>query len=116
MPRLGDLERAVMEVLWSGDQPLTAKAIGDAIGADHAITTVLTVLSRLERKGVVARERAGRAHSYRAVATREDHIAGLMHEALGGAGDTEAALSRFVSAASPEETEALRRALARLSE
>jgi predicted transcriptional regulator len=112
---LGELERAVMNVLWSSPQPLTAKAIGDAVGADHAVTTVLTVLSRLERKGVVERERAGRAHSYRAVASREDYVAELMREALGTAADTDAALARFVSAASPAETAALRRALNRLT-
>jgi predicted transcriptional regulator len=113
VPRLGELERAVMNVLWSSPQSLTAKAIGAAVGADHAVTTVLTVLSRLERKGVVERERAGRAHSYRAVASREDHVADLMREALGTAADTDAALARFVSAASPDETAALRRALSR---
>jgi predicted transcriptional regulator len=113
--RLGELERAVMNVLWASPQSLTAKAIGAEVGGDHAVTTVLTVLSRLERKGVVQRERSGRAHSYRAVASREDHVAELMREALGTAADTDAALARFVSAASPAETAALRRALNRLT-
>ena len=102
-----------MNVLWASPQPLTAKAIGTEVGADHAVTTVLTVLSRLERKGVVVRERSARAHSYRAAASREDHVAELMREALGTAVDTDAALARFVSAASPAETAALRRALSR---
>lgn len=100
-----------MNVLWAAAEPLTAKAIGDAVGADHAVTTVLTVLSRLERKGVVARAKDGRAHTYRAAASREDHVADLMREALGTASDTDAALARFVSHASPAETAALRRAL-----
>jgi predicted transcriptional regulator len=94
---------------------MAAKAIGAAVGADHAVTTVLTVLSRLERKGVVTRERNGRAHAYRAAASREDHVAELMREALGSAADTDAALARFVSAASPAEAAALRRALEKLS-
>lgn len=104
-----------MNVLWAAPEPLPAKAIGAAVGADHAVTTVLTVLSRLERKGVVKRERAGRAHTYRAAASREDHVAELMREALGTAADTGAALARFVSHASPDEAAALRRALDRLS-
>ncbi len=134
MPRLGDLERAVMEALWSADVPLTAKEIVAALGdrgqraesssdaaADRggdgalAVTTVLTVLSRLERKGVVRRQRAGRAHTYRATASREDHVAELMREALGAAPDRDAALARFVSAASPDEADALRRALRALT-
>jgi predicted transcriptional regulator len=113
MPRLGDLERAVMEVLWAASGPLTAKDIGDALGGDRAlaVTTVLTILSRLEGKGVVIRDRDGRAHTYRAASSREDHIAALMREALGTTPDPGAALARFVSAATPQEAEALRRAL-----
>lgn len=103
-----------MNVLWAAPEPMPAKAIGDAVGADHAITTVLTVLSRLERKGVVERQRVGRAHTYRAAASREDHVADLMREALGTANDTDAALARFVRGASPEEAKALRRALENL--
>lgn len=102
-----------MNVLWAASSPLPAKEIGALVGADHAVTTVLTVLSRLERKGVVERLREGRAHTYRAIASREDHVAELMREALGTASDTDAALARFVSAASPEEAAALRRALSR---
>lgn len=114
MPRLGDLERAVMEVLWAAPTPLTARAVGDALGdRTLAVTTVLTVLSRLERKEVVVRQRDGRAHTYAAVASREDHVAELMHEALGTAGDRDAALARFVRGASRDEAEVLRRALQR---
>jgi predicted transcriptional regulator len=104
-----------MNVLWAAPGPMPAKAIGDAVGADHAVTTVLTVLSRLERKGVVKRERNGRAHTYRPAASREDHVADLMREALGTANDTDAALARFVRRATPEETTALRRALENLT-
>jgi predicted transcriptional regulator len=104
-----------MNVLWAAPEPMPAKAVGAAVGADHAVTTVLTVLSRLERKGVVRRERNGRAHTYRAAASREDHVADLMREALGTAADTDAALARFVRGASPEEAAALRKALERLT-
>src|SRR5688572_33500034 len=99
-----------MNVLWAASEPLPAKAIGDAVGADHAVTTVLTVLSRLERKGVVVRDKNGRAHTYRPAASREDHVADLMREALGTAADTDAPLARYVSHASPEESTALPRA------
>ena len=71
MPNLGELERAVMERLWAAEGPMTARAVQDGLTArDLATTTVLTVLGRLERKGLVTRERDGRAHHYRAVASR----------------------------------------------
>lgn len=109
MPNLGELERAVMERLWASDGPLTARAVQDGLTArDLATTTVLTVLGRLERKGLVARERDGRAHHYRAVGSREDHVAELMTDALDGAADRGAALARFVGSIAPEERARLR--------
>ena len=66
------------------------------------------VLGRLERKGLVTRERDGRAHRYRAVGSREDHVAELMNDALGTAADRTAALARFVGSIPPEERARLR--------
>jgi predicted transcriptional regulator len=106
---LGELERAVMETLWSAAGPLTARDVQDALdGRDLATTTVLTVLGRLERKGLVSRERAGRAHRYRAVSSREDHVAELMRDALDAAPDRGAALARFLGNMPDEERAALR--------
>lgn len=112
MARLGELERAVMDVLWASGEPLTARAIAEQLpDRDLAPTTVLTVLSRLERKKAVRRNRDGRAHTYRAVASREDHVAELMREVLGTAPDRAAALARFVGTVDADEAAALRRAL-----
>lgn len=109
--RLGDLERAVMEVLWEAG-PATARTVAEHLAErDLAYTTVLTVLTRLERKGLLRKEKAGRAHRYTAVASREDHIAVLMQQALGQAGDRVAALQLFARTVSPAEAQALRRAL-----
>ncbi|WP_240757342.1 BlaI/MecI/CopY family transcriptional regulator [Nakamurella flava] len=108
----GELERAVVEVLWAADEPLTARAVADHLaGRDLAVTTVLTVLSRLEGKGVVERIRDGRAHTYRAVSSREEHTATLMQQVLDTAGDRSAALARFVGGVSASDAEALRQAL-----
>jgi BlaI family transcriptional regulator, penicillinase repressor len=107
--RLGELERAVMEVLWSVESPRTARQVADALpDRELAKTTVLTVLSRLEAKGRVER---CREHTYQPTATREDYIAELMHEALGDAPDRTAALVRFAGQVSPDEAAALQDAL-----
>ncbi|SHJ94288.1 Predicted transcriptional regulator [Pseudonocardia thermophila] len=98
-----------METLWSADSPLTARDVQESLhGRELATTTVLTVLSRLERKGLVTRERAGRAHRYRAVSTREDHVAELMRDALDAAPDRGAALARFLGNMRDDERAALR--------
>ena len=100
-----------MELLWDIG-PATARQVAERL-ADRglAYTTWLTVLGRLERKGLLRRERNGRAHTYAAVESREDHIAVLMRSALGQAEDREAALQHFARTVTPAEAEALRRAL-----
>lgn len=116
MATLGDLERSVLEHLWASEDSLSAYDLQDRLAAAAdakplAATTILTVLSRLEKKGFVVRERSSRPHRYRSTASREDHMAELMHDALGSATDRIAVLERFVDRATPEEAEALRRLL-----
>lgn len=116
MPKLGGLEQDVMARLWSAERPRTVREVHAEIAArrDIAYTTVMTVLDRLERKGVVRRVRVGRAYEYEPVASRAQLTAELMHEALDVADDRAAALVRFVGEASAEEAAALRAALAEL--
>jgi predicted transcriptional regulator len=118
MYSLGELERRVMDLLWAQGESLSAYdlqsrlAQPEASGRELAATTILTVLSRLENKNFVTRERESRPHRYRAAAGREAHMADLMHEVLGGANDRTAVLERFVGQVSNEEAETLRRILA----
>ena len=111
---LGDLERSVMDLLWDSAEPLTANDLRDdlaALGTDAkelAVTTVLTVLARLEKKGLVLRERTTRPHRYTASSTREDHTVGLLNDALGTAQDREAVLARFIGGISADEAASLR--------
>jgi predicted transcriptional regulator len=118
MYSLGELERRVMDLLWAQSESLSAYdlrsrlAEPEASGRELAATTILTVLSRLEKKSFVTRERESRPHRYRAAAGREAHMADLMHEVLGGANDRTAVLERFVGQVSNEEAETLRRILA----
>jgi predicted transcriptional regulator len=125
MASLGELERAVMDLLWAGHEPATANTLRDRLattteangdaagheGKELAVTTVLTVLSRLEKKGLVERERGTRPHRYQAVSSREDHTAELMHEVLGSAPDREAVLARFIGSVTDSEAETLRKLL-----
>jgi len=110
-----------MEQLWATDAALTANELRDALAvrgaAERAVatTTVLTVLSRLERKGFVSRSRDVRPHRYRALLSREEHTAELMHEVLDRASDRDAALARFVGTASAGEAATLRRLLDELT-
>jgi predicted transcriptional regulator len=126
--RMGELERAVMEVLWSPAPDTapdggwwTVRDVHAALAArpgrrDSAYTTVMTVLQRMAGKGLVEQQRDGRAHRYRAGGSREEMTAGLMRDALDefASDDRRTALVAFVGEASVADREALREALAAL--
>jgi predicted transcriptional regulator len=117
--RLGDLERSVMDHLWSAPEPQTVRQVHEALSArrELAYTTVMTVLQRLAKKNLVSQIRDDRAHRYAPVHSRDELVAGLMVDALDQAADTgsrQAALVHFVERVGAEEAEALRRALAEL--
>lgn len=113
MPRFGDLEAAIMEVVWSADKAITVREVRDRLGREPApaYNTVLTVTEILYRKGWLAREKHGRAYRYWPAASRDDYTARLMDEALDSATDRTAALVRFMEGMAPEEMLEIRRAL-----
>ena len=113
MRPFGDLEAVVMEHLWAADEPLTVRDVLERIDRDPplAYTTVMTVLDNLHRKGVVRREREGRAFRYWPTKDRADHTADLMHELLNGSGNTSVTLLRFLDTMSAVEVEKLKQAL-----
>ena len=118
MANLGQLERSVMQALWDADAALSAYDVLPLVsGSDGAkrlaVTTVLTVLSRLEKKGFVRADRTSRPHRYTATASRADHVAELLHEALGESADRQAVLERFVGGVSTADAAVLRDLLAR---
>ncbi|NUL48067.1 BlaI/MecI/CopY family transcriptional regulator [Cellulosimicrobium funkei] len=108
---LGDLERSVMDLLWDRPGALTANDVRDALAGDLAVTTVLTVLSRLEKKGLVRRDGGRRPHRYAAASSREEHTVGLLNDVLGSVPDREAVLARFIGGIGPDEAAAVRRLL-----
>ncbi|MGQ7788816.1 BlaI/MecI/CopY family transcriptional regulator [Nesterenkonia sp. K-15-9-6] len=111
MATLGDLERSVMSLLWDSAESLSANDVRDRLDEDLAVTTVLTVLARLEKKNMVTRERSSRPHLYAAAASREEHTVEMLNEVLGTASDREAVLARFIGGISDSEATALRRIL-----
>ncbi|MFV8051699.1 BlaI/MecI/CopY family transcriptional regulator [Mycobacterium sp. 48b] len=119
MTRLGELEREVMDHLWSAPEPQTVRQVHEALAArrDLAYTTIMTVLQRLAKKNLVVQHRDDRAHRYAPTNGRDELVAGLMVDALDQAADSgsrQAALVHFVERVGVDEAQALRRALAEL--
>ena len=71
MSDLGELEREVMQLVWSGGD-VTAEVIREKLDRKPKESTVRTVLRRLEDKGYIEHTVLGRTFVFRAVASRQD--------------------------------------------
>jgi predicted transcriptional regulator len=111
----GELENQVMDALWNAKGSLTSQEILDTVnrGSDElALTTILTVLSRLVDKGMVARSSGtGRSLNFTAVETRERHSANLMLKLLGDSENPALTFAQFTKSLTPKQLAALRETL-----
>ncbi len=80
--RLSDLQFDVMRVLWQGDASVADVVEALKISRELAHTTVATVLSRLERAGVVACDRHGRSLRYRACISEDSVRHAMVNDLL----------------------------------
>ena len=72
--RLGDLQLAIMKVLWNRREATVAEVHEDLkADRDLAPTTVATMLTKMERKGVIDHRKEGRRFVYRPTVS-EDHV------------------------------------------
>jgi BlaI family penicillinase repressor len=98
--RLGDLQLAIMDVLWTRGQGTAAEvhaALLESRGL--ALTTIATMLRKMEVKGVVRHRRNGRQFVYRPRIARDD-----VHRSMVGdlvdrlfAGDAKALVSHLLT-------------------
>ena len=84
MAILGDLEHLIMAVLWDSSDARSVREVHERLRPerDLAYTTVMTVLDRLAKKGLVSRELDGRAWRYRAAVSAARLVADEMHGLL----------------------------------
>lgn len=82
---LGPLEQEILEVLWT-----TGGATGREVFAEIkktrsiALTTVLTVLERLAKKGLVRKSKGESVYVFRPAYSREEFARSVSHEVLKG--------------------------------
>jgi predicted transcriptional regulator len=71
--QLTELQLAILRVLWDKGEA-TVQDIWEALHAERGLaqTTVATMLSRLERRGVVTRRAQSRQYRYRAAVTEQE--------------------------------------------
>lgn len=110
---LGDLEKPVMDVLWDRGE-VTGREVFEEIGRGRALafTTILTVLDRLLKKGLIQRTKQGKVFVYTPAMSRDAFVRQVSQEVLQGIMDISAssAATSFVDIlykTSPEEIERL---------
>ena len=75
--RLPDAELEVMQAVWKCEAPVSRVQIEEFLKDIHpmAMTTLLTLLTRLAEKGFLTIEKDGRRSSYTPKVTREEYLA-----------------------------------------
>jgi BlaI family penicillinase repressor len=100
-PQLTDLQLAVLRVLWDRGSA-TAAEITDALRASRGLAqqTIATILSRLERRGVVRHTARHRQYLYSAVVTEPEVRRGMLSELTDRVfeGDVAALVTQLLSA------------------
>jgi predicted transcriptional regulator len=117
-PPMPELERLVMEEIWA-QREATVRSVRDSLNAgagqpERAYTTVLTILQRLDAKGLVRRSRNGKTDVYTAALERAEYLGARADAEVSELLDEygELALVQFarrMAALDPERLAALRR-------
>ena len=76
----GALELRVLEALWRRGAATVRDLRADFPAA--AYTTLMTTMERLHKKGVLDREKSGRAFVYRPISSRQELESGLVTRAI----------------------------------
>lgn len=76
MKRLPDSELELMMIVWDLDKPVTRFEIEDKMHEERKLspTTILSFLSRLQEKGFLTVEKAGKNNVYIALVDKSDYI------------------------------------------
>ena len=92
----GALQKEIMDTLWAVGRA-TVSEVNGRLSGDRAHTTVMTVLDRLHEKGLVMREKRGRAWVYKAAVRPEEIVGQRLGDLLQeGDGVSDALLLAFV--------------------
>lgn len=97
---LSDVQLALVRVLWQRGEASTAE-VAEVLATQRGIkhTTVATLLTRLEKRGIVSQRRDGRQIHYQALVSESDVRRSMVGELLANLfqGDANALVSHLVS-------------------
>ena len=88
--KLPDTELEVMQAIWTCEVPVSRTDIDTILRETHpmALTTLLTLLTRLSEKGFIRIEKEGRSSKYYPLVSRQEYLAQqssrFLHKLCGG--------------------------------
>jgi len=107
---LGELEKKILDVLWEKKES-TGREVFEKVSKEKkvAYTTVLTVLQRLVKKGLVSKEKKGEIYSYQPTLSKDDFTKYIYKQIIKGIMDfsKSTTFSSFVEILSEYDSESL---------
>lgn len=81
---LGELESEVMEIVWKAEDPVSVSDVLRTLSKKRKIayTTVMTIMGRLNEKGLLKRQRLGRAYIYQATYSKDTFLSKISRQFL----------------------------------
>lgn len=76
MKKIPDAELELMMIIWDAEEPISRTRIEEKMDKSREVvpSTILSLLSRLEERGFVAREKRGKINYYSAVVEKESYL------------------------------------------
>ena len=76
MKRLPEAELELMMIIWEADHPVSRVEIEEKLSSDKKVvpSTILTLLSRLEKRGFAEHKKEGKINYYYAIADKDTYL------------------------------------------
>lgn len=76
MKKIPDAELELMMIIWEADKPVTRVEIEEKLSEDRNVlpNTILALLTRLEKRGFLRKERDGKINYYSALVAKEPYL------------------------------------------
>ena len=81
---LGDLEKEIMEFMWTKNQPVTVRIVYESISKKRKIayTTAMTIMGRLVDKGLLKRKESGKAYIYQPTYSKDKFLTRISRQII----------------------------------
>ncbi|UMZ74579.1 BlaI/MecI/CopY family transcriptional regulator [Natranaerofaba carboxydovora] len=109
---LGDLEAEILEKVWE-KEPVTVRTIYEDISVNKKIayTTVMTVMTRLAKKGLLKQQKEGNAYIYTSIWKKDELLSYVVGKVMDGLFEDfeDVAVSKFIEKYKDEDEHKLKK-------